>query len=198
MSFLKNCYLSFVNNEFHIFNGNWICNLLHIVQTSCMFQKPYLLSQVEQGVIAKVIYFKKELVFSAFDFKSCFMRLEGVNLVTLCVFYDLFYPQTWLSGYQSGLYYTVLSHWFMQRWLLLLQDFSWTNFRPIVFATENHKCLQCITVCARFREHILLRCLSSNYAIYSILYDFNILLYGYFFLSKIYKIVCVNTCAYFS
>ena len=79
----------------------------------------------------------------------------------------------------------------MQRWLCLLHDFS--NVRLIVFAAENHKCLQCITVCARFKEHILLCCLSSHYAISSILYDFNIILCAYFFLSKIHRIVCVNT-----
>ena len=44
-------------------------------------------------MIANVIYFKKELVFSAFDgiymrFKSCLMRLDEVNFV----FYDHFYP----------------------------------------------------------------------------------------------------------
>ena len=42
-------------------------------------------------------------------FKSCFMRLEGVNFVTLCVFYDHFYHKIWLSGYQRG-YITQFCH----------------------------------------------------------------------------------------
>ena len=79
----------------------------------------------------------------------------------------------------------------MQRWLFLLQDFS--NLKLTVTAAENHKCLQCIIVCARFREHILLCYLSSHYAISSILYDFNIILCAYFFLCKTHRIVCVNT-----
>ena len=29
------------------------------------------------------------------------MRLEGVNFVTLCVFYDHFYPKNGLRGYQN-------------------------------------------------------------------------------------------------
>ena len=36
-------------------------------------------------------------------FKSCFRRLEGVNFVALCVFYDHFYPKIWLSGYRTEL-----------------------------------------------------------------------------------------------
>ena len=37
------------------------------------------------------------------------MRLEGVNVVTLCVLYDHFYPKIWLSNYQSR-YITQFCH----------------------------------------------------------------------------------------
>ena len=42
-------------------------------------------------------------------FKPCFRRLEGINFVTLFVFYDHFYPKIWLSGYQTEILHSFVA-----------------------------------------------------------------------------------------